>query len=188
MGIRSVLFIALVASSTAAFGQIYKTVDADGNVVFTDIAPVDRSTGKPVPQAVTVPPTNTYDPPVQPATQTPDNTPALTPATAYAQLNVISPTPEETIRDNAGNVQVEAAINPPLRGADQMLLLLDGSPVDVQGVNGVFELSNVNRGAHTVAVRVVDSQGNVVIDSDPTTFYLMRISINSPQRAKPQPH
>ncbi len=43
MGIRLALIIGLAAASCVAQAEIYKTVDANGNVVFTDIAPVDRS-------------------------------------------------------------------------------------------------------------------------------------------------
>ncbi len=187
MGIRLALVIALAAASSAALAQIYKTVDANGNVVFTDIAPVDRSAGKPESQPVTVPPTNTYDAPALPA-QTAGTAPGPTAPTAYAQIDVISPTQDESIRDNAGNVQVEVAINPPLRGSDHLLLLLDGSPVDVGAVNGVFELSNVDRGTHTAAARVVDGQGDVISESDPVTFHLMRVSIDSRPRVTPHPN
>ncbi len=63
---------------------------------------------------------------------------------------------DETIRDNAGNVQIEAAITPPLRSDHRLLLVLDGTPTEVEAVNGVFELSNVDRGTHTAGARAVD--------------------------------
>ena len=42
----------------------------------------------------------------------------------------------------------------------------------------MFELSNVDRGTHTAAVRIVDRDGFVVIESDPTTFHLMRVTVS----------
>ena len=71
MDSRLALILVLVAMTPAAFGEIYKTVDANGNVVYTDIAPVDRS-GQAAPQEVTVPQVNSYEPPpapVAPATR-----------------------------------------------------------------------------------------------------------------------
>lgn len=177
MGIRLALIIALVAASSAASAQIYKTVDANGNVVFTDIAPVDRS-GQPAPQPVAVPPMNTYEPPAVPAAQPNTQSAPVTPS-YYSQLEVISPGEDETIRDNAGDIQIEVAISPPLRADHRLLLVLDGTATEVEAVNGVFELTNVDRGTHTAGARAVDRQGNVLIESNPATFNLMRVSIDS---------
>lgn len=176
MRIRLALIVALVTASSAASAQIYKTVDANGNVVFTDIAPVDRS-GQPAPQPVAVPPMNTYEPPAVPAAQPTQSAP-VTP-TYYAQLEVVSPTEDETIRNNAGDIQIEATISPPLRADHRLLLVLDGTATDVEAVNGVFELTNVDRGTHTAGARAVDREGNVLIESNPVTFNLMRVSIDS---------
>jgi hypothetical protein len=169
----------------SATAQIYKTVDANGNVVFTDIAPVERSGQKPA-QEVSVQPMNSYEPP--PTAQMPSAS-MPGPSTApgyYSALEVISPTEDETIRDNAGNVQIEVAISPPLRSDHRLLLVLDGSPTEVEAVNGVFELSNVDRGTHTAGARAVDRAGNVLIESNPATFNLMRVSIDG--TAVPTPH
>ena len=182
MSIRLALIVGLFAASSAAFGQIYRTVDANGNVVFTDIAPVDRSAG-PAPQTVTVEPINTYDPPPQAA---PPNAPVTSSAPVYySELAVISPMEDATIRDNAGNVQIEVVITPNLRSDHRLLLVLDGEPTEVQAENGVFELSNVDRGTHTAGARAVDRQGNVLIESSPTTFNLMRVAV---PEAVPTPH
>ena len=43
MDSRLALILVLAAVAPTALGEIYKTVDANGNVVFTDIAPADRS-------------------------------------------------------------------------------------------------------------------------------------------------
>ena len=178
-----VVALSLVASSASA--QIYKTVDANGNVVYTDIAPIERS-GQPPPQEVNVQPINSYEPPSNQQGSTPSNSGPSTTPSYYAQLDVISPTEDETIRDNAGNVQIEVAISPPLRSDHRLLLVLDGNPTDVEAVNGVFEISNVDRGTHTAGARAVDRLGNVLIESAPTTFNLMRVSIDS--APTPTPH
>ena len=176
MDSRLALILVLAAVSPTALGEIYKTVDANGNVVFTDIAPVDRS-GQPAPQAVSVQPINSYEPPPAAATQPSAPPPSSGDVGYYAQLEVISPAEDETIRDNAGNVQIQVAIAPQLRADHRLLLVLDGSATEVEAVNGVFELSNVDRGTHTAAGRVVDRQGNVVIESNPATFNLMRVAV-----------
>ncbi len=183
---RLALILVLATVSPAALGEIYKTVDANGNVVFTDIAPVDRS-GQPPPKAVTVEPINSYEPPAAPTAQPSDASQTSGDVGYYAQLEVVSPAEDETIRDNSGDVQIQVVIAPQLRADHRLLLVLDGVGTEVEAVNGVFELSNVDRGTHTVAGRVVDRQGNVVIESNPATFNLMRVALG-PQDHVPTPH
>jgi hypothetical protein len=182
MSIRMAVAIVLCAIGLSAAAEIYKTVDANGNVVFTDIAPIDRSGQAPA-QEVNVQPINSYEPP--PSVQSSNAQSSAPVPSYYSQLDVVSPTEDETIRDNAGNVQIQVAISPPLRSDHRLLLVLDGTPTDVEAVNGVFELSNVDRGTHTAGARAVDRQGNVLIESNPTTFNLMRVSIDGPT---PMPH
>lgn len=184
MRIRLALIVVLTAVSCGASGQIFRTVDANGNVVFTDIPPVDRS-GQTPSTAVTVPPTNTVPAPPAAAARTND-TPALSTEAPYTAVNVVSPADGDTIRDNAGNVRIEAATTPPLRADQRLLLILNGTQSAVEAVNGVFQLSNVDRGSHTVSVRVVDRDGRTIIESRTTTFHLMRATV-SPTTPVPLP-
>jgi len=186
MDSRLALILVLAAVSPTAVGEIYKTVDANGNVVFTDIAPIDRS-GQPPAKPVTVEPINSYEPPPASVAQPNAAPPPSGDVGYYAQLEVISPAEDETIRDNSGDVQIQVAISPQLRADHRLLLVFDGNQTEVEAINGVFELSNVDRGTHTVGGRVVDRQGNVVMESNPATFNLMRVSLG-PQDHTPTPH
>ena len=183
---RTAVLLTLAGLSPAVLGEIYKTVDANGNVVFTDIAPVDRS-GQPAAQPVTVEPVNSYQPPSAPVSQQGDAPPQSDEVGYYEQVDVISPAEDETIRDNSGNVQIQIAISPRLRGDHRLMLILDGADIGLEAVNGVFELSNVDRGTHTAAGRVLDRQGNTVVESSPVTFNLMRVALG-PENATPTPH
>lgn len=183
---RTALILVFAGLSPVALGEIYKTVDANGNVVFTDIAPVDRS-GQSTAQPITVDPVNSYEPPAAPVAQQGDAPPPSNDVGYYEQVEVISPAEDETIRDNSGNVQIQVAISPRLRGDHRLMLILDGADIGLEAVNGVFELSNVDRGTHTAAGRVLDRQGNVVVESSPVTFNLMRVALG-PENATPTPH
>jgi Domain of unknown function (DUF4124) len=184
MHIRLALIVVLTAASCGASGQIFRTVDANGNVVFTDIAPVDRS-GQTPSTAVTVPPTNTV-----PALPTPapraNDAPAATAAAYYTAVTVVSPADGDTVRDNAGNVRIEVATTPLLRADHRLLLILDGSLSGVEATNGAFALSNVDRGTHTASVRVVDRDGSTIVETNPMTFHLMRVAV-SPTTPVPLP-
>ena len=177
----------------AALGEIYKTVDANGNVVFTDIAPVDRS-GQPAAasgyrradqflRAAAAPPHSRRD-------AAPDV--GTTSATTRSSKS-FRPAEDETIRDNAGNVQIQVAIAPhaargppPAAGARRRRHRSRG------GQRRVRAVERRSRHAHGRRRRVVDRQGNVVIESTPATFNLMRVALGLRSRTdaalQPTPH
>jgi len=165
-----------------ASGAVYKTVDEHGNVVYTD-DPVGH--GEPV----NLPPLSTVPPPryqtVSPAqTGKAEARPAY-----YQQLTIMSPTQDETVRDNPGNVTILAGVNPELNieAGDRLQFYLDGKPVGEASEAEKVTIPNVDRGAHTVAVAVVDTAGKELKRSDEVRFYLHRQSINFPNRNPPKP-
>ena len=174
MAIRLALFLCLIAT-TATADQIYKTVDAEGNVVFTDVPPVNRA-GQPDGQEVTVPAANTYAPPVVSAPDD-DAAPPVDKAPAYSDVVIVDPANDATIRENAGEVLVQATTTPGLRAGNRLLLILDGAPTEIAADDGVFQLSNVDRGTHTVAARIVDDADETLLESEPVTFHLLRYAL-----------
>jgi Domain of unknown function (DUF4124) len=177
MGIRLALLLIFTALSPGASAdQIYRTVDENGNVVFTDVPPVNRE-GKPEGEKVTVEPANIYEPPVVAAPTAEAPVPTGGASSYYSELAVVDPVEDATIRDNAGELLIQAAITPPLRSDHRLLLVLDGAPTEVEAEDGVFELSNVDRGTHTVAAQVVNGDGIVQKESAPVTFHLLRYAL-----------
>jgi Domain of unknown function (DUF4124) len=184
MLVRLVMFLGLAFAASAA-DQIYRTVDEDGNVVFTDVPPAN-SQGKPEGREISVPSPNTYEPAAGPAAPTASDAPA-TPAAAspYDDLTIVDPTNEQTIRQNNGDILIQAVVDPPLQSDHRLLLTFDGAPTDLEAEGGIFQLSNVDRGTHTAAARVVDANNEVVMESDPVTFTLQRYHLPTPT---PTPH
>jgi hypothetical protein len=63
---------------------------------------------------------------------------------------------------------------------------MDGAPTEVEAIDGVFELSNVDRGTHTAGARIVNGDGVVQIESPPVTFHLLRYAL-PPESNTPVP-
>jgi hypothetical protein len=143
--------IGLAIDGQAASSRIYKTVDENGNVVFTDIPPKDGDQTKSV------------------AVETP--------------LAITTPANNASVRENAGNVNIMARVDPELRIGHKIRIVLDGSP-EQAGAQNAFILPNVDRGTHTLVAEVIDDAGNVVISSPPTTFHLQRVSAPRPTPAR----
>jgi hypothetical protein len=108
-------------------------------------------------------------------------------AFAYTGISVIAPAYDEGVRENSGTVTVVMGVDPGLRPGDVIEVLLDGQPVATAGGNQVT-LSEVERGTHSLLARVVDPGGAVMIESEVSTFHMLRyMPLTAPNRPKPTP-
>ncbi len=169
------LFLAL-----PALAQIYKWVDEQGTVHYTD----DPATpgARPVKD---LPGLSTYEPRQLPETVLEEEKDAeagdsSSQQAGYRVLEVISPEPEGTVRSSPGEVPVFVALDPPLQGEDYLQVILDGKPWPGKFTSTVIKLENVDRGEHSIAVAVYDGKGRELKRSDSHIFYLHR-TIARPQ-------
>lgn len=114
---------ATVAATALAQGQVYKSRDAQGNVIFSDTSSERAST-------VTVPPTNTI--PVVAAPARPVAAPATGDAAGagYA-LAITTPVEGQTVFSAVGALDVSLSVSPALQPGHSLRLLLDGAPADL---------------------------------------------------------
>lgn len=184
----SVLLIAIPLNASAA--GIYKTVDKDGNVVFTDVPPKEDAKAVQLRGAsVYAPQSETTQPaPINAAPSSPqpgdlqdsllgsgeDSAPVA--VTAYEQLSIASPAEDEAVRANAGNFTVTVRLTPALMAGDQVVIMLDGQEV-ARSSGTAVALENIDRGTHSLMAQIVDSSGVPKIASNPVTFHLLRRSV-----------
>ncbi len=165
----------LLSWTSGVQAAVYKSVDAQGNVVYTD---EPTGNGKPV----DLPPLSTIPPPKY--TPASPQEKSATPATAgYTQLRITSPGADATLRDNTGDVPVSAAIEPALNVAagHRFQYYLDGQTQGESTTAARIVITNVDRGTHNVSVAVVDGEGKEVMRSTAVPFHLHRQSINFPR-------
>ena len=154
--------------------EIFRTVDENGNVVFSDVPPSPDQTS----ESVSVDPVNTFEAPAvsaPPANASADE--EVPEVESYNSLTILAPANDETVRENAGNVTVAVALNPSLRAGDRLVLYMDGKQSQVRAQGTSFRLENVDRGTHTIGVRVLDDAGNVAAEAPTSTFTLQRVSV-----------
>jgi hypothetical protein len=185
------LWAALSSNTAEANSRIYKTVDENGNVVFTDVPPRPDQQGEEVqltaPSSFSPEPTGRQQQSLEDWLGTADNPAAddeEESASPYNMLQVASPADDEGLRDNAGNVTVTATVVPALQPDHVMQLYLDGELAQ-SGPTTTFQLSNVDRGTHNLELRIVSSRGDTLISSPASVFHLQRRSvINQPAPAR----
>lgn len=180
------MLVILSTTLEAAQSKIYRSVDKDGNVVFTDIAPkIDGPN-----ETVELGNTNSFEVEealgqrqewvVEGAGSEGAESEAV--GSNYTALVIQSPANDETIRENTGNLTVVAALTPEIRPGHRLRLLLDGVLVG-EGSQAVFDLLNIDRGSHTLTTELVDQSGTVLISSSTTTFHMMRYAQPQPKPA-----
>ena len=177
-----------LSSSVPAFAAIYRTVDEDGNVVFTDVPPKETS------KAVKLDNHNDYTPP---AAETASSNERATgwladeeenenaAPTGYSAIAISYPGNDEAVRENAGNLTVTIESEPALdtNQGHSIEILLDGEPAGSASGASVA-LTNIDRGTHTLSANVVDRSGSVLGSSNTITFHMLRYSkLNPPARS-----
>lgn len=183
-----------VAMNALAEKEIFKTVDADGNVVFTDVPPRAEETAEKV--DLVAPNSFTPDQGVGPAAggrelwiedpATGSEDAELAPSPGYRSLTISMPADQANVRENTGNVSVVAELEPELAPGHSLRLLLDDIPSASAGEDATFALSNVDRGTHTLRAEVLDREGAVVFAGEQSVFHLQRYSkLTAPNRRPP---
>lgn len=175
------LSLALLLAAPAS-AEIYRTVDADGNVVFSDVPPRTVLSDGESTAPLSVAPINSYESP-EPSNDAvePQNAAAALDAAYYGRIEVVEPLNDAAIRDNGGNLTVAIALAPRLRGDHRLVLVLDQSPSDAAANGNVFALTNLDRGTHALTARVVDGSGAVIAESAPVSFHMLRAIAPKPQ-------
>ncbi len=173
---RTPLACLLLALALPATAQIYSYTDASGNRVFTN-QPPDGITADPI----KLQPMNTMDAPQAAASApTTDSAPVDGQALPYSQLALTDLPSAEALRANNGTFTVRAAMQPPLRPGHSLQLLLNGQPYGSPTNVPMLQLSEIDRGEHTLALQVLAGD-TVIQQSSPVTFTVQRVAVGGPK-------
>ena len=162
-------------------GKVYRRYHPDGVVEFSD-KPLKGGDELKVEEV----PTYRFSSPDKPAstgtssTSTPLARPANQPKLRvekrqpgpYSSLAINSPSRDQSIRANDGNVNVSFNLLPALQHDHRIIYLLDGK--QVLETRQAKPLTNLDRGTHTLVLQVVDMNNKVLIYSDSVTFHVKR--------------
>ncbi len=175
-----ILFGVLLAATV--FATTYKWVDKKGVTHYSDRP-------EPGAQIVELQQAQTFEAPSTPTPRPSTRNQQTNPASEAVQyqLEVWKPENDETFVNTANTVSVRLRLEPELQDGHTIWLYLDGKRVDGLPGNGdSFELTNVPRGTHTLAVVVADFSGKSVTSSPTITFHLRQPSLLAPTRV-PRP-
>ncbi len=156
----------LVLSSVAA-AEIYKTVDKNGRITFTDVPPANTA-AKPV----ELTPINSLPIPAAIPITSPSNSGATDDANEY-QIQITAPENGKTLMADERSVAVSVSLNQSLNGGDLFVYKIDGDVLTTTREMS-YTLTEPPRGEHSLTVDVVDSKGITLAQSNAITLLVMR--------------
>lgn len=136
-------------------GAVYKTVDENGQVIYTDVKPHDTGSEEMELRRLT---------PIKGVTDSSRsfqrkkelNKQGVPPV----QLKIVEPEKNATIRNN-GTFSIKLSLQPKLTGSWKVRLYLDGELIESKK-SLFFRLNNVARGTHQIKVDAINMNGEVV--------------------------
>lgn len=157
-------------SPRQAEAQVYKSVDEKGRVTFTDTKPKDRPS-----EAIRVSAPNTAA-----AVATKTDTSSQPEAgqeradVMYTVFSIASPANNEALDFNITAVNVSVAVEPALQEGHVVQFYLDGKSCGKPGTSLSRQLTELERGAHTVEARLRDKRGKMLMSTGLVNFFVRR--------------
>ena len=169
------LFLIAAATSVLialpAQAQVYRQVDEQGNVTFTD-EPGDNAERVDVKPVTTV----TLPKPETVRRQLNEEDDNIGDQQAYESASFTAPTEDEAFWSGGGNVEFRVTSTPALRQGHQFEITLDGQPVG-QTRSGSIVVNNVFRGTHSAGVNIIGPDGERIYTGDKISFTVHRPSV-----------
>lgn len=162
--------------SVLAEGDIYRVVDKDGNVTYTDQRPSAEAQAMDLPELSVIetadlPPADTESAVEEIKPPTPRELRRL-----YSDFRITQPRQEETFWGTGNTVVVAWGSTQPLLPDLSVRLYVDGQAEDVAG-SGSVSLT-LNRGEHTVYAELLDARNRRIVTTDTITFFVKQYSAN----------
>jgi len=154
-----------------AGAELYKGLDVEGNVVYSD-KPFDDA------EKFTPPPISVMDT----AKAGTDEKAAETEKPAefkYMSFDIISPTNNQTVR-NESDLTVSLKLKPGLNTEQghNIWVLLDGKPVVKNKQSLTVQLGRLDRGAHQLQAQVRNKEGKIVLRTRTTIVFIHNTSVH----------
>jgi len=168
------VLLCILFNSSNALAQMYKWVDKEGNISYSDQPPFKGAEQLDAPALTTMP--ATAIPKKSPAKAEPEEEDDKKEVTKYTELKITSPQNDATIRDNSGNFSIAFSAKPALDSnfGHYFSVSMDGKVIKNKLTSGSASFSNIDRGTHKISVSVKNKSGKTLLKSKSVTVYLHR--------------
>lgn len=173
--ILSIMLFALVPASQS-FAQIYKVVDENGNVIFTDEPPHPGAEPMVLPE-ISVIETDLADAPAQGAGVADSEDEEMSPRELrrrFSDFRILEPQPDQTISGTGNTVVISWGSDAAYQDGMAVSVVVDGRTFDSEPTGNLSV--TLDRGEHQVYAILKDARGRRIITSDIVTFNVFQAS------------
>lgn len=156
--------LVLLASPNLFASEVYRVVDEDGQITFTDSPAVNTKA-----ETVDLPTINIASPP---APIVEDKSEASEGEVPYTSAGITQPLNRATIPPGQSNVVVELALKPALQEGHLAQLYIDGRAQGAASASTTFSVTRLNRGEHSVYIEVLGADKKRKTQTQSVTFYV----------------
>jgi hypothetical protein len=174
-----------MAINAAWAADVWKVVDEDGNVSYTDQPPEDGSAPMKLPELSVI--ETDYQAPAPPGAAGEGESKEPTTRELrklYRDFQITRPLPEETFWGTANTVMIAWGSTTALTPGMSVRLVVDGK-AQTAPASGSVALT-LDRGEHRVSAELRDSSNRRIVAADPVTFFVKQNSANF-NRPRPVP-
>lgn len=168
------LVCGVAAWSCTAVAEVYRQVDAEGKVTYTDQPPADGRGEK-----IHMPATNAI--PAMQQKLPPERAEGAVDASAdkpvfkgYTRFEMSSPEKDEILGWDVTTASLVAEVSPSLREGHTIQFYLDGRALGQPGTTLFRLVSSLERGTHTAEARIRDEKGKTLRSTRAVTFHVRR--------------
>lgn len=170
---RAFAALLLLPFALPATAEVYRWVDKDGVVHYTDKPPTKDAKPAQLPPIQTVPGGFGLRGATGDRAGAASESAGQAGAPAAPTPTIVSPQPDQTFRGAERTVPVSVTLAQPLPAGAGLLYYLDGSAHNTHPTQSVsYTLTNVERGSHTIAVAVVGADGKELARSPPVIVHM----------------
>jgi hypothetical protein len=172
----------LIAFNGMVNAGFYKSVDENGNIVYSDTPTPGAEQLKPPPIS-TVPARTPPKPEASEADKAADTEQSeKKPPTRYSKFSIVTPKNDDTIWDNNGSVPVTLQLEPALdtENGHTVWVYVDGFAEVKRSQSLNQPLSGIDRGTHKIRAEIRDTQRKTLKRTKTITVHLKRASALRP--------
>jgi Domain of unknown function (DUF4124) len=162
---RFLLIILCIFIGAHSFAQIYKTVDKDGNVVYSDTPPNDQAESVKLKEILTLPAEH-------PGNSVSTDTRRDEAVVEY-KVEIVSPRNEVVIPPGQRDLAIAISLDPYLQPDHLITYYMDGELIEETQSTSIV-IQDPPRGGRTLTVEVINQQGDVLGVSQPLTVNIIR--------------
>jgi len=176
---RSLLILVMLLAQVAV-ADVYKTVDKDGNIKYTDKPSTEKAEKlelreiNTVPGAQPLPQSNSVD------------SYESQPAALNYQIAIMSPRSDVTIPVGQRDLAIAITLNPVLQQGHLLVYFMNGELLEETTMNNII-VKDVPRGTHTLVVEAIDADGRSLGTSPPVIVNVIRPVVKKTAQPKPTP-